>query len=486
MREIAESYLGTTVKKAVVTVPAYFNDSQRKATKDAGAIAGLNVLQILNEPTAVAIACGIDKIGNAKSQNVLIFDLGGGTADVSLLTIQDGVFEVKSVSGDSHLGGEDFDNRLLKHLVAIFKRQSRVDISRDTRALRRLRTACEKAKRILSSTSETTIEVDCLSNGIDFFSTITRPKFEELNMDLFRKCIEPMEECLFDADMDKSCVHEVVLTGGSSRIPKVNQLLQEFFHGKELCKNINPDEAMAYGAAVQAAVLTGMGNKKIQDIILYDVTPLSLGIQTYGDRMSVLIPRNTTIPTKKVRQYCNTADNQAVIELLVYEGERPRSSDNNLLGNFTIPITPAPKGDAKVIVSFELDTNGILIVSTIDKISGYNRKVTITNDQWRLSNVEIERLLQDAKRFKAKEDYHMKVLDARLELETYAYKMRKAINDYSIYSKLRPKDHKRIKDVVQEVIQWLSEEGVENLELYQDELKLLRRICKPISPLIID
>ena len=244
---------------------------------------------------------------------------------------------------------------------------------------------------------------------------------------------------------------------------------------------------MAYGAAVQAAVLTGMGNKKIQDIILYDVTPLSLGIHTHGDRMSVLVPRNTTIPTKKVRQYCNTADNQAVIELPVYEGERPRSSDNNLLGNFTIPITPAPKGDAKVIVSFELDTNGILIVSTVDKISGYKRKVTITNDQWRLSNVEIERLLQDAKRFKAKDDHHMKLLDERLELETNAYKMRKAINDYSIYSKLRPKDHKRIKDVVQEVIQWLSdEEGVENLELYQDELKLLRRICEPISPLIID
>ncbi|XP_030972694.1 heat shock cognate 70 kDa protein-like [Quercus lobata] len=487
MREIAESYLGTTVKKAVVTVPAYFNDSQRKATKDAGAIAGLNVLQILNEPTAAAIAYGIDKIGNGKSKKVLIFDLGGGTADVSLLSIQDGVFEVKAVSGDTHLGGEDFDNRLLKHLVAIFKRQSRVDISRDARALRRLRTACEKAKRILSSTSETTIEVDCLSNGIDFFSTITRPKFEELNMDLFRKCIEPVEECLFEADMDKSCVHEVVLTGGSSRIPKVQQLLQEFFYGKELCKNINPDEAVADGAAVQAAVLTGMGNKKIQDIILYDVTPLSLGIQTHGDRMSVLIPRNTTIPTKKVRQYCNTADNQGLIELLVYEGERPRSSDNNLLGNFTIPITPAPKGDAKVIVSFELDTNGILIVSTVDKISGYKRKVTITNDQWRLSNVEIERLLQDAKRFKAKDDHHMKVLDARLELETYAYKMRKAINDYSIYSKLRPKDHKRIKDAVQEVIQWLSdEEGVDNLELYQDELKLLQRLCKPISPLIID
>ncbi|KAL0006087.1 hypothetical protein SO802_013648 [Lithocarpus litseifolius] len=344
MREIAESYLGTAVKKTVVTVPAYFNDSQRKATKDAGAIAGLNVLQILNEPTAAAIAYGIDKIGNDKSKNVLIFDLGGGTADVSLLTIQDGVLEVKDVSGDTHLGGEDFDNRMLKHLVAIFKRQSRVDICRDARALRRLRTAYE---------------------------------------------------------------------------------------------------AVAYGAAV----LTGMGNKEIQDIILYDVTPLSLGIQTHGDRMSVLIPRNTTIPTKKVRQYYNTADNQPEIDLLVYEGERPRSSDNNLLGKFTIPITSAPKGDATVIVSFELDTNGILIVSTVDKISGYKRKITITNDQWRLSNLEIKRLLQDAKRFKAEDDHHVKLLDAKLDLETYAYKMRKAINDYSIYSKLHPKDHKRIKDV---------------------------------------
>uniref|UniRef100_A0A2N9IAF2 Uncharacterized protein n=1 Tax=Fagus sylvatica TaxID=28930 RepID=A0A2N9IAF2_FAGSY len=304
MREIAEAYLGKTVKNVVVTVPAYFNDSQRKATRDAGGIAGLNVLRIINEPTAAAIAYGLNKMtGSIDKRNVLIFDLGGGTTDVSLLTIEKGVFEVKAVAGDTHLGGEDFDNRMVRHFVEIFKRQHKVDISGNSRALRRLRTACEKAKRILSSAIETTIEVDSLYNGIDFFSTITRAKFAELNMDLFRKCIDIVEKCLTDAKMDKSCVHDVVVTGGSSRIPKVQQLLQDSFDGKELCKSINPDEAVAYGAAVQAAILTGIRNEKLGDIILLDVTPLSLGVQVRSSErdMSVLIPRNTTIPTKKKR-----------------------------------------------------------------------------------------------------------------------------------------------------------------------------------------
>ncbi|KAL4633782.1 hypothetical protein ACB092_04G147300 [Castanea dentata] len=301
MSEIAESYLGTTVKNAVVTVPAYFNDSQRKATKDAGGIAGLNVLRIINEPTAAAIAYGLNKIEDSiGKKNVLIFDLGGGTADVSLLTIEKGVFEVKAVAGDTHLGGGDFDNRMIKHFVEIFKKQHKVDISVNSKALRRLRTECEKAKRVLSSASVTDIEVDSLYNGIDFYSTITRAKFTELNIDLFRKSIDIVEKCLTDANMDKSCVHDVVLTGGSSRIPKVQQLLQDFFDGKKLYKSINPDEAVAYGAAVQAAILTGMGNRKLQDVVLLDVTPLSLGIliNSTGD-MSVLIPRNTAIPATK-------------------------------------------------------------------------------------------------------------------------------------------------------------------------------------------
>ncbi|KAM3698057.1 hypothetical protein ACB098_06G160300 [Castanea mollissima] len=334
MREIAEAYLGKTVKNAVVTVPAYFNDSQR--TKDARSIAGLNVLRIINEPTAAALANSLDKIANSIGKsNVLIFDLGGGTTDVSLLSIEEGIFEVKAVAGDTHLGGEDFDNRMVNHFVEIFKRQHKVDISGNSKALRRLRTACEKAKRIFSFAIETCIEVDSLYNGIDLFSNITRAKFAEFNMDLFRKCINIVEKCLTDAKMDKSCVHDVVLSGGSSRIPKVQQLLQDFFDGKELCKSINPDEAVAYGAAVQASILTGMRKEKLQDIVLLDVTPLSFGVSVCGTEMSALIPRNTAIPTRKEGFFTTTVDNQTSVPEFVYEGERARVENNNFLGGFT-------------------------------------------------------------------------------------------------------------------------------------------------------
>uniref|UniRef100_A0A2N9FR78 Uncharacterized protein n=1 Tax=Fagus sylvatica TaxID=28930 RepID=A0A2N9FR78_FAGSY len=397
MREMAEAYLGTTVKNAVVTVPAYFNDSQRKATKDAGGIAGLNVLRIINEPTAAAIAYGLDKkSGSFGKRNVLIFDLGGGTADVSLLTIEMGVFEVKAVAGDTHLG-----------------------------ALRRLRTACEKAKRILSSAIETTIEVDSLYNGIDFFSTITRAKFAELNMDLFRKCIDIVEKCLTDAKMDKSCVHDVVVTGGSCRIPKVQQLLQDCFDGKELCQSINPDESVAYGAAVQAALLTGIGNEKLGDIILLDVTPLSAW-------------RETTPP-----RY----DNQTSILFSVYEGERARTCDNNLLGQFNLHgIPPAPRGDAKVKVCFEIDTNGILNVSAKERTTGVKRR-----------------------RPKAK-----------VALENYAYNMRHTINDEKIGSKLAPAVEKKIKDAIEEVILWLDDPELVDAEQFEDKLVWLESICNPI------
>ncbi|XP_075669116.1 heat shock cognate 70 kDa protein-like [Castanea sativa] len=455
MREIAEAYLGTTVKNAVVTVPAYFNDSQRKATRDAGRIAGLNVLRIINEPTAAAIAYGLDRmVSSIGKRNVLIFDLGGGTTDVSLITIEKGVFEVKAVAGDTHLGGEDFDNRMVKHFVNIFERQHKVDISVNSKALRRLRTACEKAKIILSSAMETTIEVDYLHNGIDFSSTITRAKFAELNMDLFTKCIHIVEKCLNDAKMDKSCVHDVVITGGSSRIPKVQQLLREFFNGKELCKSINPDEAVAYGAAVQAAILTGKGNEKLQDIMLLDVTPLSLGIEVHGSDMSVVIPRNTTIPTKKKVIYRNDRDNQTSMLFSVYEGERARTCDNNLLGQFRLSgIPPAPRGVTMAKACFDIDTNGILNVSAKEMTTGVMNKITITNDKARLSSEEIDRMVQDAEIYKAEDDEHRKKVDAKVALENYAYDMRNTINDKKIGAKLGLVRKKKINDAIEQVIQ---------------------------------
>ncbi|KAM3693613.1 hypothetical protein ACJW31_08G181000 [Castanea mollissima] len=485
MRETAEAYLGTTVKNAVVTVPAYFNDSQRKATKDAGGIAGMNVLHIINEPTAAAIAYGLDKIAdNIGKRNVLIFDLGGGTADVSLLTIEKGVFEVKAVAGDTHLGGEDFDNRMVSHFVEIFKRQHKVDIGVNSRALRRLRTACEKAKRILSCAIETSIEVDSLYNGIDFFSTITRAKFADLNMDLFKKCVDIVEKCLSDAKMDKSCVDVVVLSGGSSRIPKVQQLLQDFFDGKELCKSINPDEAVAYGAAVQAAIVTGMKNDKLQDIVLFDVTPLSLGVEVIGKEMSIIIPRNTATPTEKVGNFTTVNDNQTSILFCVYEGERARTCDNNLLGQFTLPgIPPAPAGVASINVCFNIDTNGILNVSAKEMTTGVMRNITITNDESRLSSEEIGRMVKDAETYKVEDDEYRKKVKAKAALENYAYQVRNTINDEKIGAKLAPAAKKNIKDAVEQAIQWLDDLQLVDSELYDDKLKWLESICNPMIPI---
>eukprot|EP01040_Poterioochromonas_malhamensis_P010091 gene10091-10969_t len=480
MRETAEAYLGREVRNAVITCPAYFNDAQRQSTKDAGMIAGLNVLRIINEPTAAAIAYGLDKKGAEK--NVLIFDLGGGTFDVSLLTIEEGIFEVKATAGDTHLGGEDFDNRLVEHFTQEFKRKFKKDISENQRALRRLRTACERAKRTLSSSTQAHIEIDSLYEGVDFNSVITRARFEDLNMDYFRKCMDPVEKVLKDSKLSKSQVHEIVLVGGSTRIPKVQDLLSEFFNGKELNKSINPDEAVAYGATVQAAMLSGVDNsEKLKDVLLVDVVPLSLGIETSGGMMAPIIQRNSIKPARKSQTFSTYADHQTGVLIQVFEGERAMTKDNNLLGKFQLEgIPPMPRGVPQIDVTFDIDANGILNVSALEKSTGKEQKITIKNDKGRMSADEIERLVQEAERYKAEDEANRARVEAKNSLENYVFQIKNSINDEKLAGKVPESEKKKVLDAVNDTQRWLDSNQKAEKEEYEEKQRALQALVFPI------
>ncbi|KAI8871937.1 heat shock protein 70 [Ramicandelaber brevisporus] len=483
MKEIAEAYIGQPVKNAVVTVPAYFNDAQRQATKDAGAIAGLNVVRIINEPTAAAIAYGLDKMKDVQGErHVLVYDLGGGTFDVSLLSIEDGVFEVMATSGDTHLGGEDFDNRVIQHFVKQFKNKYKLDATKDKKAMGKLKREAEKAKRTLSSQMSTRIEIESLYGGKDFSETLTRAKFEELNADLFKKTIGPVEQVLKDSKLSKDKVHDIVLVGGSTRIPKVQQLLESFFNGKKASKGINPDEAVAYGAAVQGGVLAG--DEGGHNLLLLDVCPLTLGIETTGGIMSSLIKRNTAVPTKKTQIFSTASDNQDVVLIQVYEGERSMTKDNNMLGQFELTGIPAaPRGVPQIEVTFDINADGILKVSAHDKGTGKSESITITNDKGRLSTEDVERMVAEAEKFKAEDDEHREKIEAKVAFENYLYTVKNQFSDKDgLGSKVSADDKKKVLDIIKSKQAWLDEHNLSATKEDIEEQKA--EIESTVSPIV--